>query len=517
MASSSGKPGAVHFTLIFFVMLSVILGVVAYMKHTEREELSAKIATANKKANSAEKAVKQADSEIQLLTRLTGYPEMEVGLDDAGNPDTVHGAVNQQIAFLAKADPAMGPINNMKDIANELHQRLISVQKTSGDMNKLNDTKAVEITAINAAKDAIIQQHVDAKDKEIKRVQENIDEHAKIVQSKDDRIGTLQSDVAAAKRLHQEDVSRLQAQLEVKDEELDKLEKLNKAINEKLQAMMTETFEVADGEVRTVDQQNGLVWINLGSNHNLTRGITFSVYRKDNLGVGRQGKDDVKGSIEVTRIVSGSMAECRILDQSSYEPIAKSDPIYTPLWESGRVMKFTFCGYIDMDGDGRHSEAERKQLHDVITANGGKVDNEVGDDGELRGEGISVHTKFMVVATIPENPDPDPAQEGINTKIRKHFLEMNKEAQNHGVRRISLADFLAWIGYVPKQRIFRPGENYPYRLKSGAASASVDETVGDRASSGQVSGAFGGRKSISQSVSSGQTSGAFGGGNRYRR
>ena len=71
MAGSSGKPGAVHFTLIFFVMLSVILGVVAYMKHSEREELSAKIDSANKKAAAGDKAVKQADSEIHLLKRLT--------------------------------------------------------------------------------------------------------------------------------------------------------------------------------------------------------------------------------------------------------------------------------------------------------------------------------------------------------------------------------------------------------------------------------------------------------------
>lgn len=517
MASSSAKPGAVHFALIFFVMLSVILGVVAYMKFNERDELASKIDAANKKAGKAEKALKQVDSEVQLLKRLAGYPEMDVGLDDEANTNTVHGAVLDQITALSKALPQVGPINNARDLANELHQRLLSVNKTVADANVVNNTNDARIQVINSDKQGIIDLHIAAKDKEIKRVQENIDEHSKIVQSKDTQISGLQGDVNSAKRLHQQDVSRLQAQLEVKDDELKKLKDLNEQINEKLEALENLTFEVADGLIRTVDQQNGLAWINLGSNHNLTRGITFSVYRKDNLGVGRRGQDDVKGAIEVTRIISGDMAECKILDQSSYEPIAKNDPIYTPLWEAGRVMRFSFVGYIDMDGDGRYSESERKQLHDIVAANGGRIDNEVGDDGELAGNGLSVHTKFLVIGEIPETQNPDPSKQGGETKIRSQFKKLNDEARMHGVRRISLNDFLAWVGYVPKQRIFRPGENYPYKLKSGAASASVNQTVGDRASSGQVSGAFGGRKSISQATSSGQTSGAFGGGNRYRK
>ncbi|MDA1017138.1 MAG: hypothetical protein O3A00_22100 [Planctomycetota bacterium] len=516
MASSTGKPGAVHFALIFFVMLSVILGVVAYMYYKEYTDGVAVVNKERQNVAVKAKALKKADSEVQLLKRLTGYPELEVGLNDATNPDTVHGAVLAQIQNLSKELAPASPIDDAAKLARELHQRLVSITKTSSDREVANTAIDGRISKINAEKQKIVDDHLAAKTTAEKRTEENVTEHAKIVQTKDANITQLQSEVTTEKRLHQEDVSRLTAQLDEKAQEVERLTKLNVLIQDKLEKIDNVSFEKPDGVIRTVDQQNGLAWINLGSSDRLTRGTTFSVYTKDNLGVGRRGAEDIKGAIEVTRIVGPHMAECRILDQSHYAPISKNDPIYTPLWEAGREMRFSFAGYIDMDGDGRHSAAERKLLHDVVSSNGGKIDNELNDEGELIGKGITVHTKFLVIGTLPEGQNTDPGKVKAETDMRKQFKELNNQARMNGVRRISLSDFLSWIGYVPKQRLWRPGENYPFKLKSGAASGSTDETIGDRSSSGQVTGAVGGRKAIEQPVSSGQTSGLFGGGNRYR-
>lgn len=516
MASSSGRPGAVHFALIFFVMLSVILGVVAYMYYKEYTDGVAVVNKERQNVAAKAKALKNADSEVQLLKRLSGYPELEVGINDATNPDTVHGAVLKQIQDLSKELVPSSPIDDSASLARELHQRLVSISKTSSDREIANTVIDGRISKINAEKDKDIKLHEDAKLVAEKNTEALVTEHAKILQTKDDNINQLQSEVATEKRLHQEDVSRLTAQVEEKAEEVERLTKLNVLIQEKLEEIDNVSFEKADGLVRAVDQQNGLVWINRGSSDRLTRGTTFSVYTKDNLGVGRRGAEDIKGAIEVTRIVGPHMAECRILDQSHYAPISKKDPIYTPLWEAGREMRFSFAGFIDMDGDGRTSAAERKLLHDVVASNGGKIDNEVDDAGELIGNGITVHTKFLVIGDIPEGQDPDPTKAVAQGAVRKQFKEMNNQARMNGVRRISLSDFLSWIGYVPKQRLWRPGENYPFKLKSGAASGSTDETIGNRTSTGQVTGAVGGRKAIEQPVSSGQTSGLYGGGNRYR-
>ena len=44
MAAASNKPGPVHFALISFVILSVVLGITTYMFHREYSDRAAKIA-----------------------------------------------------------------------------------------------------------------------------------------------------------------------------------------------------------------------------------------------------------------------------------------------------------------------------------------------------------------------------------------------------------------------------------------------------------------------------------------
>jgi hypothetical protein len=90
---------------------------------------------------------------------------------------------------------------------------------------------------------------------------------------------------------------------------------------------------------------------------------------------------------------------------------------------------------------------------------------------------------------------------------------MRQEARLHGVKIISLNDFLSYIGYKPKRRLFKPGQERPFNLKAGAASAGINEPIGDRASAGQVSGSYGGRnRPATQQTSPGTTSKLFGGG-----
>ena len=56
------------------------------------------------------------------------------------------------------------------------------------------------------------------------------------------------------------------------------------------------------------------------------------------------------------------------------------------------------------------------------------------------------------------------------------------------MRIIPLNAFLDYIGYKSKRRLFKPGDGRGYTLKAGAASTAVDDTFGDRNSSGNVSG-----------------------------
>ena len=58
------------------------------------------------------------------------------------------------------------------------------------------------------------------------------------------------------------------------------------------------------------------------------------------------------------------------------------------------------------------------------------------------------------------------------------------------MRVVSLGDFLSYIGYKSQRRLFVPGSDVPYKLKSGSRSAAVDETTGTHKSSGTTSEAY---------------------------
>ena len=243
------------------------------------------------------------------------------------------------------------------------------------------------------------------------------------------------------------------------------------------------------------------------------------MYQKSNRGVGRdsdpatlKGPEDMKGAIEVTKVKGPHLAEARILDENYYDPIGVGDPIYTPIWSPNQKEWFAFVGKIDLDDDGR---SDRELLHDVLAAAGAKIQLEVDDQGVRTGGTIDERTKFLVVGEIPtlegltEQKEKDAAEE-----INKQRQDLKKKARDQGVRVVTLNDFLAFIGYTPRQRVFRPGDLRPYNLRNGSRSTATSETSGNRESSGQTSGIYSRSKRLGQPLGTGQTSGGYQSGGR---
>jgi hypothetical protein len=136
----------------------------------------------------------------------------------------------------------------------------------------------------------------------------------------------------------------------------------------------------------------------------------------------------------------------------------------------------------------------------------------VDDEGNRTGGPIDVHTKFLVIGEIPDpTTSTRPTEQEIFKKIGAEHKKLQEEASEQGVRLVSLNDFKAYIGYRPQRQLWVPGTQMTFKLKAGAHSTSVNETISDRESSGQVSGAFTGKKRLGQPTSTGQTSKTFSG------
>ncbi|MBC8117765.1 MAG: hypothetical protein H7062_25525, partial [Candidatus Saccharimonas sp.] len=103
MAAASNKPGAVHYALIVFVMMSVILGITTYMFHREYSDRAAKITELEAKAGTQTALIKKYDDDIQALKKKTGriFEQVE-DPSNAANANTVIGAIVKDLADFGK-------------------------------------------------------------------------------------------------------------------------------------------------------------------------------------------------------------------------------------------------------------------------------------------------------------------------------------------------------------------------------------------------------------------------------
>lgn len=509
MAASNNKPTAVHYSLIFFVMLSIILGVTTYMFQREASDAGKREAAAKKDAGDKNSLWTNAVNDMDAVKKLLGKTvETVVDANGANSPNSLIGQMNDDM---------------------RKYGGTVAESTYSGTMAKLRQ-QVDTLTAERDSKTAAL----DASDKELRalqaRYQGNADGHQKARQTAEADLRKTVSDrdeLIAAKQAVITKMTGEMNQLQVElEQEKDGREKERKTLNDKignlviinqklyeeLQTIKKETFDVADGYIRRVDNVSRVVWLNIGDADFLKPRMTFSVYGKETAGVGRTIAD-IKGKIEVTRIIDAHLAEAKVIDEDLFRPMSPGDAVFTPLWSPGRAEKFATVGIIDMDGDGK---SDRDLFRAEMAVRGAEIATEVDDKGQRTPDDVKIDEsfKFLILGKIPDPNDAiTPEEKSTATAIMGHNKEMREEARLHGIRVVNISEFMDYIGYKPKQRLFRPGENRPFTLKSGAASTGINESLGDRASSGQTGGNYSRNKALPADSSAGQTSKLFGRGN----
>jgi hypothetical protein len=252
------------------------------------------------------------------------------------------------------------------------------------------------------------------------------------------------NDLMATVDKQEKDFEAKLAQHVAEKTELDKkVSELERAVANLIEQRKDEpgSFEIADGRISWVNQ-NGTVWINLGSADALRRQVTFSVYDADQHDAEKAEK---KGSIEVTRILGDHMAEARVTEDDPTNPILTGDQVYSQVWHRGKKLHFALTGLIDVDGDTR---SDMQLARELIELNGGEVDAYVADDGAIDGE-ITATTRYLVLGELPES--------AVQAKAQESWHTMNQQANSLGVETITLSQFLNQMGYKPQDRAVRLG------------------------------------------------------------
>ncbi len=246
--------------------------------------------------------------------------------------------------------------------------------------------------------------------------------HTQALAAKDQEIASRDTQIAdAQKRLDDQAENNLVAQLKARPK--------------------SERFEIPDGKVTSINEASGTVWINIGSSDDLKPLTTFSIYPETQLGVMR-GPEDIKGRIEVLKIIDGDFAECRIVEDSINDPILIGDQIYSPLWQRGISVHFALVGYFDIDGDGK---SDRERVKNIIRSAGGVIDAELSIDSTeeidatnlVREGNITVDTQYLVRGKT----------DAILNIDRQTYNRFETRAKDYNIESITINTLLNYAGY----------------------------------------------------------------------
>ncbi len=477
-------------SLSIFVLFTIGLGVAWYMTWAHSADVQRQLATAQADKTKAEGDLRSILDERKALQDLVG---------NAGETDEVVKAAKDEIAKRA-SDGSSSAMPLQPALIKAATDRDISTVNAT-ERQILAQTKADELAAANA-------------------------NHANTMKSLQDKVAQLEDDLRKKEALHGEQLSAREKQIEDlrKDirEEQDKyatlqtqtsrqIDELENDIREKREALIVLTqkaqeledlsFEREDGRLVFVDQGSLTGSIDLGSRDELRVGTTFSVYKKNNSGVGRRSTEDIKGKIEVIRITGEHGALVRIVDQLDGNPLAKEDPIYSPIFSSGQKLEVAVAGLLDFDGN---PGGDRDEFIRLVTGANAHVAVQISDDAKLVdqdknelteadpiGTLMDEKTRFLIIGDLGEsNQTQDTVKQALYQKMQQHAARMRKAALNHGIRVVSLSSFLEYIGYSRKNIAFIEGNRFPGILNNGALSSTITSSPRRASSTSSVSGLY---------------------------
>lgn len=414
--------------LIIFVVLTIALAVSTFMFFSKFDEERNKIAQYEKEAKDATAQASEALTEGKELKRILG----------AAAGDSLKMIQEAQKKDFTELNPGMAEDKqNYRALAMQLDKTLKDAQanliaaqereKKLGDKIKVDETTKVG---------------------EIKEYKTSVDTAAT---DYGEERGKLTADVKAAAEAKNEaqqkfdnqkksfDDTNIKLKSEIQDLQ-SQIVKLTQVIDKLTEDRLKEEqeLEVADGQVRWVNQGQQLVWLDKGSADGLRQQVSFKVIDRDEP---NPATAPTKATIEVIRVTDGHSSEARIVTDDPANPIMPGDVLFSTAWQPGRIEHFAIAGFMDVNSDG---VSDRELVKQLVTVNRGVIDAEVTDDGKMVGN-MDVGTKYLIMGDRPTDKNLTP-------EMQKSYTRAIEQARKLGIKQMSVAKFLDYIGYEPEQR-----------------------------------------------------------------
>lgn len=497
MAQNNNNSIVIGFSIA--ALLAVVFGVLWYLDNATVQTLSAQLQASKNTESALNGKVSQQIDQLNGLRQVVAPISAQTQPEELDPENDL--TMNAARTALAEAggDGTAAP-GNLVDAVKSTQFESNQNQMTAMVRQTQLDKAAIDLQNTIAQKDALIQENRKARDRAEQELAKKEARHAEQMKGLEDQIRTLTSEKAAI------DAERGRLQTTLQQERLawnDQREEMMGwlvDLRAQLRAKEDLTFSKPDGLVTSVDHNEDLVFLDLGFADGLQKGIGFSVYTKNNSGVGRVNTSDIKGKIVVTEILGIHRAKASIVEQKTNDPIAPEDPIYSPIFQPGQTMEVAIVGQINVDG------LDRKEFRRLIRSAGSKISVEVGRRGQFTDsdgneiskeaalDAVTPRTRFLIIGDVgdPNSSSADADQEAIFEQMRRNKAELEVKCAGLGIYPVGLTAFLEHIGFSPKQRAWtaESGKPFPSVLTNGARSASTNGRIGDRESGAAISGLY---------------------------
>ena len=421
--------------------------VVAYLESVNRKLTEAIAGSGNSDADAAlqkVKALKEGDTLVGIMR--PGQAVGNVGLV---------AAVEAALAARTKATTAAeASIAGMRSEMARLQESIASLQAEA----ERRKTTMDELEQARASAVATLETREKETDKKLEGIE---DRYKQLLSERDKRNTELDAELAAQTRKLTEvqmradalmgDVGSLRqevAQLRLENTTL-KGDRSGSPVAQTLPDQPGLAVDLAvdpDGKIMRVIEDEGLCYINLGSNQGIREYMPFAIYdgRK---GIPTTGQN--KGTLIVSN-VSENVSECRIVTFDPNASITVGDVVANVAYDEAKAYTFFVYGDFDLSGKGRANALGRDEVKSVISRSGGKL-----------ADSLTVEVDFLVMGAAPAMPSKPREGADLNDvnvyqqrlKEYREYEEIVSLAQKMGIQVLNTNRFLAFTGYNPNRPI----------------------------------------------------------------
>jgi hypothetical protein len=501
--------------LVFFIVLSIGLGVWGYLGQKKAGELDKKAAEAKKTSDKDQHLADYYKLQALWARSAAGY---DLTKDEANHLSTL---LSDQKKFssdtnYAGVDKMIG--TDKKELVwDDKAKGLTRSYRKELERLKRENTQLVDDKKRLDEKLAAADAREQARDRKNNEFEAKLEEKTNEVneQAKDAmrRANARVEAAGKAKREAEEgranDVRKL---TEEKEDLVKKYEKTGKEKDEKVAALQKKlkqvqakqseekaakidllAFESARGKIVRVDRTGQMPFTNLGTADRAKEQLTFSIFGVD--ASGKPGKEP-KGTLEIIKVIGPHLSRARVtsLKDAGGSPVQEGDKLFNPAWDPDHQIHVAIAGFADFNPDELTTKAEQernlKEFMNYLEGQNVVVDAYVDpSDGKIKvnDKGITLNTDYLILGSIAtyggrQALDLKDEKVDYNQKVSASAATLRKEANDKGVTVIPLRKFATLTGYhIPKA-----GRSVPASYRNRAPQGEKKRTLQPKKKKGEA-------------------------------